>query len=240
MAVNKTSKRTVKTTTPATPTKKVGRKQDPVFSYVTNFLVSNQVSPTLVTEWNAKQNEFNKMIKKQTAKESNKKVKDPNAPKKAMSAYICFCNDKREAIKKSNPDMKVTEVIQEIAKQWANVKTKKEVEKYKKRAQQDKQRYLKEMENYTPPDNLTKPQKVTKPRSRSGYQIFCAEQRPKEQKANPEMKGKEILTLLGKKWSSLTEKQKDKYKAKAEAEKAKMLEEAANEEEAAAEEESDE
>jgi hypothetical protein len=42
------------------------------------------------------------------AKKSKKEVKDPNAPKRAKSAYIFFCADKRSAIAENNPEMKAS------------------------------------------------------------------------------------------------------------------------------------
>lgn len=39
-----------------------------------------------------------------------KKEKDPNAPKRAVSAYFLFAADKRESIKQANPGTKVTDI----------------------------------------------------------------------------------------------------------------------------------
>lgn len=49
---------------------------------------------------------------------AQKKKKDPNAPKKAISAYFFFCADHREKVKKEHPDLKLTEISSELGKLW--------------------------------------------------------------------------------------------------------------------------
>ena len=51
----------------------------------------------------------------------SQKKKDPNAPKKPLSAYMFFCADHRDQIKKDNPEMKVTEVTSELGKVWGTM-----------------------------------------------------------------------------------------------------------------------
>lgn len=77
-----------------------------------------------------------------------KKKKDPNAPKKALSAYIFFCNDKRAAIKSKMPEKTTqAELMKELGRQWKEV-TDKNKAKYNKMADKDKLRYEKEMNKY--------------------------------------------------------------------------------------------
>ena len=38
-----------------------------------------------------------------------KKEKDPNAPKRPMSAYFLFLNERRETLKKERPELKMGE-----------------------------------------------------------------------------------------------------------------------------------
>lgn len=46
------------------------------------------------------------------------KKKDPNAPKRGLSAYMFFCQDMRETIKTENPDMSFTDLTKELGRQW--------------------------------------------------------------------------------------------------------------------------
>ena len=72
-------------------------------------------------------------------KSLKKKVKDPNAPKRSLSAFFFFGNDQRAKIKEENPEFGVTDIAKEIGKRWAdidpNLKT-----KYEKLAEDDKAR----------------------------------------------------------------------------------------------------
>jgi hypothetical protein len=74
-----------------------------------------------------------------------KKVKDPNAPKRALSAYMCFAKDQRGAILKKNPTFGVTDVAKALGAQW---KTTKDKSKYEAEAAKDKARYEAAMKKY--------------------------------------------------------------------------------------------
>jgi len=54
-------------------------------------------------------------------KSKKKKAKDPNAPKRPMSAYLLFVKKNRAAIARENPTMKNTEVLIEVGKRWKNL-----------------------------------------------------------------------------------------------------------------------
>ena len=78
-----------------------------------------------------------------------KKKKDPNAPKRALSAYNYFLTENQQAIKAgmTGDDIKQTDVLKEVARQWKELSDKKKA-KYVKLADKDKTRYAKEMEAY--------------------------------------------------------------------------------------------
>ena len=44
--------------------------------------------------------------------------KDPNAPKKALSAYMIWLGETRETIKKENPGISVTELSKKAGLMW--------------------------------------------------------------------------------------------------------------------------
>lgn len=74
-------------------------------------------------------------------KKCTKKVKkDPNTPKRPISAFIFFCNDHRENIKKQNPEMKQTDITVKLGQMWKDVKAK-DKHKYEQLAATDKKRY---------------------------------------------------------------------------------------------------
>jgi len=76
-----------------------------------------------------------------------KRTKDPNAPKRAMSAFFWFCNDERSKVRDLNPKWTVGDVAKELAKKWAAV-TSAQKSKYEALAAKDKARYEKESTAY--------------------------------------------------------------------------------------------
>ncbi len=76
-----------------------------------------------------------------------KKRKDPNLPKKALSSYIFFCKERRQAIQESNPDMKMTQVSAKLGEIWATLDEKGR-QKYMDMHEKDKERYEEALENY--------------------------------------------------------------------------------------------
>jgi len=73
--------------------------------------------------------------------------KDPNAPKRNLSAFFWFCNDERPSVRATNPSWAVGDVAKELSKRWADV-TPEEKTKYEEMAIKDKARYEKEKKAY--------------------------------------------------------------------------------------------
>ncbi|KAI1299278.1 High mobility group protein DSP1 [Halotydeus destructor] len=76
-----------------------------------------------------------------------KRVKDPDAPKRALSAFFWFCNDERPKVKETIPDSTVGEVAKELGRRW-NECTDDQKGKYEALAAKDKARYEKENNVY--------------------------------------------------------------------------------------------
>jgi len=51
-------------------------------------------------------------------KKRKKKTKDPNAPKRALSAFFFFCNEERPSVKKEHPEWTVGDIAKEMGKRW--------------------------------------------------------------------------------------------------------------------------
>ncbi|ESN95018.1 hypothetical protein HELRODRAFT_157726 [Helobdella robusta] len=71
--------------------------------------------------------------------------KDPNAPKRALSAFFCFSNEERAKVKAEFPSLSIGEVAKELGKRWEVCKNK---DKYEAMAAKDKERYEKEKASY--------------------------------------------------------------------------------------------
>ncbi len=215
--------------------------------YVLAFLEEHG-SDEMVDAWNDKKNqdELKTMIKDNVKSTKTKKTKDPNAPKKAKSAYLFFCADKREEAKKEAADHK--QVLSILGTMWSELKekaeggdkkAKKDIAKYTKMSEDDKERYKEEMESYEPPIGTDsdddkpktkgkgKAKATDKPktkRAKSAYLFFCADNREEVKKS---FSGKDILSELGRLWSELKETDPDahqKYVELAAEEKAKLTE----------------
>ena len=53
--------------------------------------------------------------------QGKKPIKDPNAPKKPLSAYFLFSQDERLKVKAEFPDYSITEVAKELGRRWATI-----------------------------------------------------------------------------------------------------------------------
>jgi hypothetical protein len=81
-------------------------------------------------------------------KGKGKAKRDPNAPKKGMSAFMLFSNDHRNKIKAENPEATFGEIGRKLGEAWKKLSDKQKAV-YTKKAEADKQRYNAEMETYT-------------------------------------------------------------------------------------------
>lgn len=73
--------------------------------------------------------------------------KDPNAPKRSLSAFFFFSQEKRPSVQQSHPEWKVGQVAQELGRQWKDMSE--EVKKrYEEMAVKDKARYEVAMQEY--------------------------------------------------------------------------------------------
>jgi len=76
-----------------------------------------------------------------------KKVKDPNAPKRPMSAYFLFMNATRASVKKENPDYGIGDIAKELGRLWGEI-TPSEKSKYDKEAAAAKKKWEAEKAAY--------------------------------------------------------------------------------------------
>lgn len=97
-------------------------------------------------------------------KKGKKAKKDPNAPKRALSAFFWFCNDERNKVKASLPEGSgVGDVSKECARLWANLSPAQKG-KYEALAAKDKARYEKEIASYRKKQEAASPKKGAKGR----------------------------------------------------------------------------
>ena len=119
-----------------------------ISKFVVSFLERIGADPELwTTDSNMKQ--FKALFK-------TKNIKDKDKPKRAFSAYLFFCREKRGEVKaRLNPNAKTTAVTTELGKMWRDLKQHQDseelMEPYQELAASDKERYNREMEGYVAP-----------------------------------------------------------------------------------------
>ncbi|KAF2457904.1 non-histone chromosomal protein 6 [Lineolata rhizophorae] len=76
-----------------------------------------------------------------------KKKKDPNAPKRGLSAYMFFANEQREKVREDNPGIKFGDVGKILGEKWKALSDKQRAP-YEAKAAADKKRYEDEKAAY--------------------------------------------------------------------------------------------
>ena len=91
----------------------------------------------------------NKSNEEQSSKKNNKKkkAKDPNAPKRNVSAYLHFCSAKRGDVKESQPDLSFGEITKVVTASWKALSVEERVP-WDEKAAADKKRYEQELAAY--------------------------------------------------------------------------------------------
>ena len=102
--------------------------------------------------------------------------KSPGAPKQPLSGYVHFLNDRRESVRKENPDLSFADISKKLAVEWGQVDGKMKQD-YAERAEADKERYNKAFAEYQLTDE---------------YKKFIESQKKKDSEATPGNSGPNI------------------------------------------------
>ncbi|KAJ1815427.1 Non-histone chromosomal protein 6 [Coemansia sp. RSA 2599] len=89
---------------------------------------------------NAKATKASKVESARVAKKAKRAKKDPNAPKRALSAYMFFSQAKRQVVKDENPNASFGNIGKLLGDMWKSMSDK-EKAPYVKQADEDKKRY---------------------------------------------------------------------------------------------------
>jgi hypothetical protein len=169
-------------------------------------------------------------------KRKSKKKKDPNAPKKATSAYFFYAAKRRDDYTKAGSTLSMLDKSKQIGIDWKAL-TDKEKAPYNKLAEADKIRAANDKANYTAPEKSSgdsssdddKPKKKKQKREKdpnapkrpmNGYMLYVASQRPGLKEKSPGLKPTEITTLLGSQWKAMSEAEKKPFEKKSAEDKA--------------------
>jgi len=157
-----------------------------------------------------------------------KTKKDPNAPKKAMTAFMYFSTGIRPEVKEENPELSFGDIAKTIGKRFKSL-TSEEKQKWEAMAQVDKKRYVKAMESYTPPP---KDLSSSSPKGKKGagkkkkdpnapkrpmtsYMLLSVAIRPTLKEENPDASFGELAKLVSARYKAMTPEEIEKWNKKA-------------------------
>jgi len=162
----------------------------------------------------------------------SKPQKDPNAPKRNLSAYLLYQNAMREQFRSDNPKMTFGQIARYSAHMYKGL-TQEEKNLWLDRADQDKIRYETALTTYVPPPGFDErgvmvedrtPKKKKKsarkdplaPKRASGaYVFFTNEARPLVWEEFPGLKFIELGRKLGERWRALLPEEKSRFEVMA-------------------------
>mmetsp|Transcript_54221 Transcript_54221/g.131548 ORF Transcript_54221/g.131548 Transcript_54221/m.131548 type:complete len:203 (+) Transcript_54221:106-714(+) len=162
-------------------------------------------------------------------KRRTKKWKDPNKPKRAMSAFFLYSQAERPNVKINHPEASFGDVARILSAQYKAL-TDKEMVKWNKKAEQDKLRYQHEMKSYVPMEDPTggkrKKQKRdpnAPKRNMSAYFLYSVHIRPSIKANNPEASFGDIARMISAQFKQLSPNERAVWDAKADADKQRYL-----------------
>jgi hypothetical protein len=178
--------------------------------FIVTFFQTNNIEAD--NDWMNASNQSSLKSLLTKALKSSYPTKDPNAPKRGKSAYLFFCTTMRDKVKDSlSENSKATDVTRELGVRWNLLKDDtsrtKEMDKYKKQAEDDKIRYDSERANYVPDESLLKQGRIKKvnigpKRAKSAYLYFCLDKRQEvKEEFGEASSATDITRELGARWN---------------------------------------
>jgi len=165
-------------------------------------------------------------------KDSKKKKEDDlGRPRRGLSSFMIFANERRGEIKLQFPTIKITEIGKKLGEHW-NALTEEERKKYEEESRREHQRYLKEMEVWRIqyPNAIEPPRRRKKfggklkdprkpKRAMSSFMFFMNQKRPQVRQERPELKLQELGKVFSEKWKALNAEEKKVYEEMAKKDK---------------------
>ena len=160
-----------------------------------------------------------KVVKKKKKKKRKKgKKKDPNAPKRAQSAYFLFMGDVREQVKAEHPEYNIGQIAKHIGGMWRECSASKKAP-YERQAKKLKEQYHIDRANYLEEKN--DPNKPKRPQS--SYFLFMGSVRATVKAENPQYTIGEIAKHIGAMWKQLSARERSPFEQEAVKLKAQYL-----------------
>jgi high mobility group protein B2 len=168
-------------------------------------------------------------------------LRDPNAPKRNMSAYLLYQNAMRDQFKAINPGMTFGQLAKYTSAMYSELAPG-EKDAWTARAEADKARYLNELASYIPPSGYDtkgdaivapvmskggrkgKPEKDTNApkRNMSAYLLYQNAMREQFKRENPGMTFGQLAKYTSHMYKNLTPEEKATWEARAQQDKARF------------------
>jgi len=179
------------------------------------------------------------LIVTMTKYSSKKTTRDPNAPKRNLSAYLLYQNYMRSFFKSQNPEMSFGDLAKYTSSKYSEL-TQEEKLYWQNKAQEDKDRYVRELSMYQPPmgfdakgDNIEGPDKKSgkkraakaqrdkkaPKRNLSAYLLYQNGMRAQFKQEYPQMSFGELSKHTSQQYNALTKEEKAVWIEKAEEDK---------------------
>lgn len=173
-------------------------------------------------------------------KKRGKKWKDPNKPKRNMSAFFLFSQVNRPRVKEENPEVSFGQVAKILAREFRELSDE-ERAKWNDKAAREKIRYQEQMRDYVPPEDPSGPsgggRKKQKrnpdapKRNMSSYFLYSVHIRPTVKEENPGASFGEIARIISSQFKALSPAEKAIWDERAAADKERYQREMADYEE---------
>lgn len=165
-------------------------------------------------------------------KRKTKAFKDPNKPKRAMSAFFLYSQAYRQATKDNNPNASFGDIARLLARQFKEL-PEKEAKKWEKKAEQEKTRYKQEMKSYVPDPDAGGGKKSKKSkkdpnapkRCMSAYFLYSIDARPKVKSEHPDASFGDVARMISSRFKNLSDKERKYWDNKAAQDKARYTRE---------------
>jgi len=181
-----------------------------VLNYSTNTAPGQMIQQRTVMG-QVQQRPGQQIVQQQT--KGGKPMKDPNAPKKPLSAYFLFSQEERLKVKAEFPDYSITEVAKELGRRWATIDPTIK-HSYEQRYQESRRQYEQALQAYKPQKKKKDPNAPKQPLS--AYFLFSQEERLKVKAEHPNYSICEVAKELGRRWADMAPEVKQRYQQMAE------------------------
>lgn len=134
-------------------------------------------------------------------KNKKNKVKDPNRPKRPLTAFMRYSSKRRSNIRLKDPSASMIQISKIIGEEWRNLSVT-EKRPFHDAATRDHEVYRIAKEKY----DASKPK-----RPRTSYALFMKTNRAAIAKKNPTVSPRDLMKFIAAEWKALNSNEKSKY-----------------------------